>query len=168
MAEDVDLFLALAEIAGVFVGFGALISVVRPGGAPSSDRIQVRGVVMTGLIVIAAALIPVGLARYAIDAGAIWRVSSLVFLLLIWASFLLPLRTATDREELQSQFRAEPKGFVLLLALEVFVQGPLLLVLLGRFRSSGSALYTTALVINLLQAALLLSQLVLSRSDGPE
>ena len=31
--QDVGLFLSLAEIAGVFVGFGALIAV--PGGHPS-------------------------------------------------------------------------------------------------------------------------------------
>jgi hypothetical protein len=30
MAEDVDTLLTIAEIAGVFVGFGALVAVVAP------------------------------------------------------------------------------------------------------------------------------------------
>ena len=36
--QDVDLFLSLAEIAGVFVGFGALIS-VRSGGASEAGEV---------------------------------------------------------------------------------------------------------------------------------
>jgi hypothetical protein len=56
-------------------------------------------------------------------------------------------------------------GLVFLLCLEIAVQGPLALVVLGSFPASSPALYTTALIINLLQAAFLLSQLVLSRAD---
>lgn len=35
MSQDFDLFVALAGIAGVFVGFGALISFTRRGGVGS-------------------------------------------------------------------------------------------------------------------------------------
>ena len=165
MIGDAELFVALAEIAGVFVGFGALISVTRRGSAAPSDRIQIRGVVLTGLLVVASALIPVGLERYSVDPDTVWRVSSIAFLLLIWVVFLVPLRDPVDRSEILSQFKAEPMGLVFLLCLEVAVQGPLALVLLGSFPASSPALYTTALIINLLQAAFLLSQLVLSRAD---
>ena len=165
MIGDAELFVALAEIAGVFVGFGALISVTRRGSAAISDRVQIRGVVLTGLLVVASALIPVGLERYSLDPDTVWRASSIAFLLLIWTVFLVPLRNPADRRELLSQFKTEPMGLVFLLCLEVAVQGPLVLVILGSFPASSPALYTTALIINLLQAALLLSQLVLSGSD---
>ncbi len=165
MIGDAELFVALAEIAGVFVGFGALISVTRRGSAAPSDRIQIRGVVLTGLLVVASALMPVGLERYSLDPDTVWRVSSIAFLLLIWAVFLVPLRDPADRSEFLSQFKTEPMGLVFLLCLEIAVQGPLVLVILGSFPAASPALYTTALIINLLQAALLLSQLVLSRAD---
>ena len=165
MIGDAELFVALAENAGVFVGFGALIGVTKRGSAAASDRLQVRGVVLTGLLVIASALMPVGLERYSLDPDAVWRVSSIAFLLLIWAAFLVPLRDPVDRSEFLSQFKAEPMGLVFLLCLEVAVQGPLVLVILGSYPASSPALYTTALIINLLQAAFLLGQLVLSGSD---
>ena len=60
MIEDTELFLSLAEIAGVFVGFGALISITRKGGA--AELVHLRGVVVGALLVVAAALIPVALA----------------------------------------------------------------------------------------------------------
>ena len=165
MSEDVELFAAIAEIAGVFVGFGALISVTRRATAAPSDRIQIRGTVVTGLIVIVAALIPIGLARYSLEPSTVWRFSSFAFLLLIWVSFLQPLRNPRNRAEAVAQFKGEPVGLVFLLALEVVGQGPLVLVLLGQFPASWPALYTTALIINLLQAAFFLSRLVLSSPE---
>jgi hypothetical protein len=39
--EDLHLFLSIAEIAGVFVGFGALISVAQD--QPLAARAQLRG-----------------------------------------------------------------------------------------------------------------------------
>ncbi len=165
MIGDAELFVALAEIAGVFVGFGALIGVTRRGSGAASDLVRIRGVVLTGLLVVASALIPVGLERYSLEPETVWRVSSIAFLLLIWAVFLVPLRDPADRSEFLSQLKAEPMGLLFLLCLEIAVQGPLALVALGSFPASSPALYTTALIINLLQAAFLLSQLVLSRPD---
>ncbi len=61
--QDADLFMELAGIAGVFVGFGALIS-VRAGGARDAFEIAyMRGVVSFGLLTIVAALAPVTLGR---------------------------------------------------------------------------------------------------------
>jgi hypothetical protein len=164
---DDELFVALAQIAGVFVGFGALIGATREGGASASDRLQLHSVVLVGLLVVATALIPVGLARYSLGPDTVWRVSSLAFLLLIWAVILAPFRDPADRGVLLSRFKARPMSLAFLVCLEAFVQGPLVLVLLGSFPASSPALYTTALVINLLQAAFLLSQLVLSRPGEP-
>ncbi|MEJ2265933.1 MAG: hypothetical protein P8X95_21005, partial [Anaerolineales bacterium] len=63
MAE-IDLFIAMAEIAGVFVGFGALISVTQHSEIEAGQLGQIRAVVTIGLVVMVAALIPIGLDRY--------------------------------------------------------------------------------------------------------
>jgi hypothetical protein len=78
--QDADLFMELAAIAGVFVGFGALIA-VRTGGA--SDAFEVawmRGVVSLGLVAVLAALAPVAISRYGLGEHEIWALSSILFL----------------------------------------------------------------------------------------
>lgn len=61
---DTSPFLSLAEIAGVFVGFGALIA-VRSGGPRELDEVAyMRTVVAMGLLTVVAALAPVTLGRY--------------------------------------------------------------------------------------------------------
>ena len=64
VALDSGLFIAIAEIAGVFVGFGALISLTRKDAIDFPQLGRLRGVVSVGLVVIVAALIPVGISRY--------------------------------------------------------------------------------------------------------
>ena len=54
-----DLLIAMAEIAGVFVGFGALISVTRRDKIESEQLVQIRAVVTIGLIVMVTGLVPV-------------------------------------------------------------------------------------------------------------
>lgn len=163
MPEDSELFVSLAEIAGVFIGFGALIGFTRRPDVAAVDRHRINTVVLVGLLVVAAALVPVCLARYSLEPTTTWRVSSFIFLVLIWAVILAPFRDSSDRRLLFSQARPEPIGLVFLLCLEIAVQGPLVFVLLGLFPTASAALYTTALVINLLQVSFMLSRLVLSR-----
>ncbi len=74
--QDADLFLSLAGIAGVFVGFGALIA-ARSGGP--SDPLEVapmRMVVSIGMLTIVAALAPVALDRYDLTDHQVWALSS--------------------------------------------------------------------------------------------
>ena len=163
MTEDSELFVSLAEIAGVFIGFGALIGFTRRPDVAPVDRFRINTVVLVGLLVVAAALVPICLARYSLEPADVWRISSFVFLALIWAVILAPFRDPSDRSLFLSQARAQPIALVFLLCLEIFVQGPLVFVLLGLFPTASAALYTTALVINLLQVSFMLSQLVLSR-----
>jgi hypothetical protein len=58
MTEDAVLFITIAEIAGVFVGFAALISVTRRSEIQPAQLGQMRAVVTIGLVVVVAALIP--------------------------------------------------------------------------------------------------------------
>jgi hypothetical protein len=78
--QDADLFMELAAIAGVFVGFGALIA-VRGGG--TSDAFEVawmRGVVSLGLVAVFAALAPVVISRYGLTEHEVWALSSILSL----------------------------------------------------------------------------------------
>lgn len=165
MIEDSDLFLALAEIAGVFVGFGALIGFSRGGRVDPIESSRIRVVVAIGLAVVVAALLPVALARYEMGAGHLWPISSATFLVLIWVAILVPLQDPLHRGPFLAQVRASPVVSALWLGLGISIQVPLVLVLLGMYPALFAAHYTTALVINLFEAALLLVQLVYTHRD---
>ena len=78
--QDADLFMELAGIAGVFVGFGALIA-VRSGGASEPFEVAyMRGVVSMGMLTVVAALAPVTLGRYDLTEHQVWALSSAVVL----------------------------------------------------------------------------------------
>ena len=168
MIQDADLFGAIAQIAGVFVGFGALISVTRRNEIEVSQLGQIRAVVTIGLVVIVAALIPVGLGRYGITGHDLWLVSSLAFLVLIWAVIILSLREAENRQFMSARTRANPlMSGIFWLLLEVPMQIPLVLAVLGSYPDLEPAFYTTALVLNLFEAAFVLAQLVYSQVSSP-
>lgn len=168
MIQDMDTLLAIAEIAGVFVGFGALISVTRRTAIDASQLGQVRAVVTIGLVVIVAALIPVGLGRYGVTGHDLWFTCSLIFFALIWAVNLLSVRRPENRNLVSAQLRANPAlaGFFWLL-LEVPMQVPLVLTLLGYFPDLEPAFYTTSLVLNLFQAAFVLARFVYAQVSEP-
>jgi hypothetical protein len=163
MTGDLDLFLSIAEIAGVFVGFGALISFSRDQTVEA--RGALRGVVTIGLVVLVAALLPVGLARYGVTERALWGWSSAGFLLLIWIALVGSFRDPEHRMQVRTDAKANPAlatffwGF-----LEVPIQVPLVLAVLGVAPTLASAFYVTALVLNLFEAAFVLARLVLARN----
>jgi hypothetical protein len=77
--QDADLFMELAAIAGVFVGFGALIA-ARSGGTSDAFEIAwMRGVVSIGLVAVLAALAPVVISRYDLTEHEVWALSSILF-----------------------------------------------------------------------------------------
>ena len=168
MAQDVGLFLAIAEIAGVFVGFGALISFTRRTEIATTQLGQIRAVVTSGLVVVVAALVPVSLSRYGIGGHSLWFVSSLIFLALVWAVIILSLRRPENREIVASETRASPPlaAFFWLL-LELPIQIPLVLTILGLYPNLEPGFYTTALVFNLFEAAFVLARLVYWQASQP-
>src|SRR5512135_2682642 len=76
--QDTELFLSLAEIAGVFVGFGALIAIRSGGAGEAQDVAPLRGVVMTGMTTVIAALAPVTLGRYDLTGHQVLALSSVL------------------------------------------------------------------------------------------
>jgi hypothetical protein len=167
MDQYSNLFVTFAEIAGVFVGFAALISVSRWTEIEAFQLGRIRTVVTIGLEVIVASLVPVVLATYGISDHTLWFVSGLVFLLLLWTVIILSLRRPENREFLAIETRARPgiSAFFWIL-LEVPIQLSLILILLGWFPDLEPAFYTTALVFNLFQAAFVLAQLVYSQVNS--
>lgn len=157
---DVVLFITIAEIAGVFVGFAALIAVTRRSEIDASQLGQIQAVVTIGLLVVVAALVPVGLGAYGVDGGGLWVTASLAYLVLNWIVIILALRRAENRQIAGAQARANPVTAAFFWLLEIAVQLPLLLVVFGVNREIDAALYMTALVFHLFEAAFILAQLV--------
>lgn len=169
IAQDASLFLAIAEISGVFVGFGALISLTRRGEVAADTFGRIQAVVTIGLVVIVAAVLPVALGRYGVSGHALWFWCSLVFLLLVWTVTLASLRSPQNRRLVRSQARSNPilAAFFWVL-LEAAIQVPLILAILGLFPDLEPGFYTTALAFNLFEAAFVLAQLVYAQAaDSP-
>jgi hypothetical membrane protein len=169
VAQDIELFVGLAGIAGVFVGFAALISFTRRPEIAPFQLAQIRGVVTIGLLVIVASLVPVGLNRYGITGHTLWVTSSALFLALVWVVMVMGMRRSENRRLMASQAKATP----LLTAffwtvLEIPIHVPLVLVLIGVFPDLEPAFYTTALVVHLFEAAWVLAQLVYSQASATE
>lgn len=162
--EDPGLFVTIAEIAGVFVGFGALISATRRSEVESEQLGGIRAVVTIGLVVVVAAMVPVVLGQYGQTGQALWWLSSVIFLALSWSVIALSLRAPENRRLLVSTARQRPVASVFFwIALEIPIQVPLVAAVLGLFPDQGQALYLTALAFHLFEAAFVLAQLVYSR-----
>ena len=164
MAIDLFLLVAIAEIAGIFVGFGALIGVTRSNEIAAAQLARIRGMVTIGLGLIIAALIPVVLNLYSVADHTLWFTSSLIFFSLNWTAIILSLRDPVNRELMKNEMQTSPVISVLFwLFLEIPLQALLVLTMLGFFPHLEPAFYTTALLFNLFQAAFALVQLVHSQ-----
>lgn len=161
--QDADLFIELAGIAGVFVGFGALIA-VRSGGASETFEVAyVRGVVSMGLVVVVAALAPVTFGRYDLAAHQVWALSSAVAIL-GWVGVIAA--NARTREWSRAEDgMARSRSLNLIAAIAIY---PLMfasfalpiVILLGPAPDLEAALYFTVVVLALIFDAWLLLQLV--------
>lgn len=166
MTQDLDLLITIAQIAGVFVGFGALISISGKDGLDAEQLGQIRAVVTIGLIVIVAALIPVGLGHYGITGHTLWLICSIVFLALSWVVTVYSLQRPENRKLTVARARSNPITSVFYwMLLEVPMQLPLILTIFGVYPELEPAFYTTALVLNVFQAAFVLAQFVYSQQQ---
>lgn len=169
MSQDFNFLITIAQIAGVFVGFGALISATGRNGNDAAQIGQIRAVVTIGLVVIVAALIPVGLGHYyQLTGHTLWALCSIVFLILSWSVTIFSLKLPENRKLTVTWVRASPSMAVFFwLLLEIPMQLPLILTILGLFPHLESAFYFTALVLNVFQAAFVLAQFVYSQQTQP-
>jgi uncharacterized membrane protein len=163
--QDADLLMGLAGIAGVFVGFGALIA-VRGGGVSEPGEISpVRVTVGMGVMAVIGALAPVTLGRYDLDDHQVLALSSILVLAGTLGIAFMHVRSpefkayATARE-------LRPSDAVGLVAWVALAGGMVLVpiaVVLGVAPDLESALYFTVLVLILLMAAWSLLSLVFAQ-----
>lgn len=181
--QDVDLFIHSAEIAGVFVGFGALIA-VRSGATMAVEEVNdIRWVVTAGIWVVVVALAPVFIAGYGVGGHGLWLASSVLALGFLAAVIVVFGRTSENRAEVQmalgpARSAADRARMVLDAALAFWLPTvglvvALGVVVLGLLPDQEQALYLTAVGLGLLMAALTLFYVVVqpssaaSRQAGP-
>lgn len=164
---ETELFVHFAEIAGVFVGFGALISTRSSLPSEAHHTVYLRGVLELGVWVIIAALVPIALWYYGVEGPKLWRPCALLGLVL-WAILVVLLtRTPESREIDHNPDRVDRFFPIVGLPLHVILAGSLLLILLGRWPAQDGALYVTALTTGVVFAGYTLLTLVLSQ-HAPE
>ena len=161
MLENTDTLLSMAEIAAAFVGFAALVSVLRRRSQKPEDAIhdvlRLRLVISSSVAGVAAALIPVGLAGYGLEPSTVWRLAAVIFLVFdngIIVSFLGAYRPV------EGSFEPDRLAVVLVGMLELVEQGSLVAVALGLSFADLAALYVTALIANLCQAGFIFVRFV--------
>ncbi len=160
--QDAELFIHSAEIAGVFVGFGALIA-IRSGASMTVNEINdIRWVMTIGIWVVVVALAPLFIVSYGLGGHELWLVSSLLALGLLAVGLVVFAQTPENRAELATNLAALPLTKI------VVVFGPtlwlptaavvlaLVLVVIGAFPDQEQALYLTAVGLGLLMATLAL------------
>ncbi len=167
--QDADLFLSLAGIAGVFVGFGALISTRSGGPSEPLEVAPMRAVVGMGLLAVVAALAPVTLGRYDLTDHQVWALSS-ALTLVGWFGFIaLSARTPEYREGWATsvtEARLTPGEVVgtavYVLYMIVSLLAPII-IMLGVASDLEAALYFTYVVLILLGAGWTLLWLVFAQ-----
>ncbi len=161
---EVDLFVHFAEIAGVFVGFGALISLRSTHVADAHDVTYLRGVLGVGLWVVIMALVPIAVNRYGVQGQALWRWCA-VLALILWAVFVVILNLTPEAKSLNRSPELLDRFFpVVGLPLHIVIAASMLLTVLGRWSRHDDALYVTALTAGVIFAGYTLLICVLSQA----
>jgi|BarGraNGADG00312_2_1021985.scaffolds.fasta_scaffold16409_2 hypothetical protein len=157
--QDADLFLSLAGIAGVFVGFGALISVRGSGPSDTFDVAYIGMVVSMGVWVIVAAIAPVTISRFNVVDHGLWLVCSLLALVLFWIGDEAMQRMSPERRVLKAAYPLKARARVEIVGAFLWVpmNVALILIVLGLVPDREPALYFAAIVLFLfLDASMLL------------
>lgn len=161
MLENTDTLLSMAEIAAAFAGFAALVSVIRRVSDQPADAVhdllRLRLVISSSVAGVAGALIPVGLAGYGLDAGLIWRLAAIIFLVFDNGIILSFIRSY---QPVRGSFPPDRLAVALVSALEAVEQMSLLAVVLGVSFGNAPALYVTALIANICQAGFIFVRFV--------
>jgi hypothetical protein len=167
--QDADLLVQLAGIAGVFVGFGALISTRGGGPTEVGEIAPMRAVVGMGLLTVVVALAPVTLGRYGLTDHQVWALSSALALVGWIGMIAFNARTPEYRANWVASTAAAKlrpgdvvEGAAWVLYMIVMVLAPII-IMLGVAQDLEAALYFTYVVLILLGAGWTLLWLVFSQ-----
>jgi hypothetical protein len=155
--QDTDLFIHVAEIAGVFVGFGALIA-TRSG--PMRELSDIRWVVTTGIWVVLAALLPIFASRYGVGGHELWLLCSILALALFAIMLGVNARAPEIKAVRAATFASVPLRQIVMVMGPTFLLPTALLVLALVLVVSDllpdveEAIYLTALGLGLFMGAM--------------
>lgn len=161
---ETELFVHFAEIAGVFVGFGALISMRSAHVTDVHDVVYLEAVLGLGVWVVVSALLPIAVSRYGVHDHPLW-LSCAIVALVLWATFLFIF--SRSPESRASNAIAEPMDRlfpILGLPLHIVIAGSLALVILGAWDGVDEALYVTALTAGVVFAGYTLLALTMGQT----
>jgi len=164
---ETELFVHFAEIAGVFVGFGALISLRSARVTDAHDVVYLRSVLGLGVWVVVSALVPIAVARYGVSGHRLWLVCASVALVVFAVVLALLSRTPEFRELDRSPELVDRVFPIVGLPLHLAIAGSLLLTILGVRTAIDEALYVTALTAGVVFAGYTLLACVLSQKQEP-
>jgi hypothetical protein len=157
---DTELLLSLAEIAGVFVGFGALIAVRSGGGATTSEISSLRWVMSSAIWVVIAALAPVFVSRYGVTGHELWLACGILDLGILLIALVVNWRAPENLADLSETLATVPRSVIVLVMGPTFwlptlaVAIALGAVVSGRVTDQEPALYLTAVGLGLFMAAI--------------
>ena len=162
--QDTDLLVQLAGIAGVFVGFGALIAVRSGGLSDAFEVTYLRFVVWIGMLTVVAALAPVTLGPYGLGEHEVWVLSCAILVVIYLGmgivSVQMPESRAVDAASSRTHKIAE-YGVSVLFGIPTVIA--MILIVLGLRPELEAALYRTVVVLLLLSAGATLLELVYSQ-----
>jgi hypothetical protein len=161
--QDTELFLSLAEIAGVFVGFGALIAVRSAGPANAVEVASIGLVVAIATIVVAVSFAPVVLSRLDLTGHGLWLPCSVFALVIFWGGMVVFERMPGEmRAMMEARAPLKSRARVELIGMAVWLPATaaLVLVILGVLPELELGLYFAAIVLFLLMDALYLLMIV--------
>jgi hypothetical protein len=160
---ETELFVHFAEIAGVFIGFGALISLRSAHVTDVHDVVYLQAVLALGVWVVVSSLVPVVVSRYGVVGHGLWLPSALVALA-IWVAFMTAFVRRPETKALNRSLEPLDRFFpVVGLPLHIVLAGSLVLIVLGRWPGTEAALYVTALAAGVVFAGYTLLVFVLSQ-----
>lgn len=165
MTPDASLYLAVAQIAGIFVGFGGIIGSLGDFRLRTDAAKLLQSVVSLSLGAMTAALIPATLIQFHLDSQILWQLSSAAFLLLLWVGgTCVVVFDAEYRQWFREHFRRAPLFAMLFwIGLEVPIQISLFLALFNVVPEWSEGFVVTALMFNLFQAATLLTRFLFEK-----
>lgn len=165
---ETELFVHFAEIAGVFVGFGALIGLRSTRVTDLHDVVYLKSVLAVGVWVVIFALLPIVIDRYGVGDHALWLASA-VPALVLWVVGVFGLNSMADwrafnrSENLERVDRLFP---VIGLPLQLILAGSLALIIIGLWPTLEEALYVTSLSAGIVMCGYALLVSVLSRPSA--
>jgi len=159
-SDTITFMLVLAQVAGIFIGFGALISVSKQSGATQREAKTLAMLVYIGIMIMVGSLLPVLLDRYGIVAQWSLRIGAIALLMMAWLAILKTASGVVD------EFKQSPLNTGFFWLQEIVFQVPLILIVIGVYANFAEAFMLTALVVAAFEAAQLLVGIVFSRESA--